>query len=136
MRSHTLLQPDRPGAVRPLFPCRRLACLTSCEQRFPAWAESSSWRSFLRGCFPGVGADLRDPTHRGRQNQIDRSMLCRRSIVNLLSQEHSWLLLRHLCVCSYTPNVGAKGARFFPWGADALWQSTCLRIHQLTLPSP
>ena len=56
--------------------------------------------------------------------------------VNLLSQEHSWLLSRHLCVCSYTRNVGAKGARFFPWGADALWQSTCLRIHQLTLPSP
>ena len=25
-------------------------------------------------------------------------------------------------------NVGAQGARFFPWGADALWQSTCLRI--------
>ena len=25
-------------AVRPLFPFRRLACLTSCEQRFPAWA--------------------------------------------------------------------------------------------------
>ena len=44
--------------------------------------ESSSWRSFLRGCFPGVGADLGDPTHRGRQNQMDRSMLCRRSLVN------------------------------------------------------
>ena len=53
--------------------------------------------------------------------------------VNLLSQEHSWLLSRHLCVCSYTRNVGAKGARFFPWGADALWQSTCLRIHQRVL---
>ena len=49
---------------------------------------------------------------------------------------HSWLLSRHLCACSYTHNVGAKGARFFPWGADALWQTTCLRIHQLTLPSP
>ena len=34
-----------------------------------------------------------------------------------------------------TRNVGAKGARFFPWGADAFWQSTCLKIHQLTLPS-
>ena len=56
--------------------------------------------------------------------------------VNLLSQEHSWLLSRHFCACSYTCNVGAQGAIFFPWGADALWQSTCLRIHQLTLPSP
>ena len=25
--------------------------------------KSGSWRSFLRGCFPGVGADLGDPTH-------------------------------------------------------------------------
>ena len=25
---------------------------------------------------------------------------------------------------------------FSPWGADALWQSTCLRSHPLTLPSP
>ena len=82
VRCHTLWQPAPPGTVRPLFPFRRLACLTSCEQRFPAWAESSSWRSFLRGCFPGVGADLGDPTHRGRQNQMDRSMLCRRSLVN------------------------------------------------------
>ena len=82
------------------------------------------------------GVDLGDPTHRGRQNQMDRSMLCRRSLVNLLSQEHSWLLSRHLCVCSYTPNIGANGARFFPWGADALWQSTCLRIHPLRLPLP
>ena len=53
------------------------------------------------------------------------------------SSPHTWKLLsRHLCACSYTHNVGAKGARFFPWGADALWQNTCLRIHPLTLPSP
>ena len=40
---------------------------------------------------------LGGPTHRGRQNHIDRSMLCRRALVNLISQEHSWLLQRHLC---------------------------------------
>ena len=97
VRSHTLLQPDRPGAVRPLFPCRRLACLASCELHFPAWAQSCSWRFFLRGCFPGAGSDLGGPTHRGRQNHMDRSMLCRRALVNLISQEHSWLLQRHLC---------------------------------------
>ena len=28
-----------PGAVRPLFPCRRLACLASCELHFPAWVK-------------------------------------------------------------------------------------------------
>ena len=39
---------------------------------------------------------------------------------NPMAQEHSWLLSRHLCVCSYARNGGAKGARFFPWGADAL----------------
>ena len=31
--------------------------------------------------------------------------------------------------------VGAKGARFFPWGADAWWQRTFLIIHPLMLPS-
>ena len=77
---------------------------------------SGSWRYFLRDSFPGGVADLEDPTHRGRQNHMDRSMLCRRGLVNLISQEHSWLLSRHLCACSYTRNVGAKGARFVPWG--------------------
>ena len=28
---------------------------------------------------------------------------------NLISQEHSWLLQRHLCAWSYTPNIVAKG---------------------------
>ena len=50
------------------------------------------WRSFLRDSFPGGVEDLEDPTHRGRQNHMDRSMLCRRGLVNLISQEHSWLL--------------------------------------------
>ena len=53
---------------------------------------SGSWRSFLRDSFPGGVADLGDPTHRGRKNHMDRSMLCRRGLVNLISQEHSWLL--------------------------------------------
>ena len=53
---------------------------------------SGSWRYFLRDSFPGGVADLEDPTHRGRQNNMDRSMLCRRGLVNLISQEHSWLL--------------------------------------------
>ena len=30
-------------------------------------------RIFLRGCFPGAGSDLGGPTHRGRQNHMDRS---------------------------------------------------------------
>ena len=38
---------------------------------------------------------------------MDRSMLCRRALVNLISQEHSWLLQRHLCAWSYTPNIVA-----------------------------
>ena len=28
--------------------------------------------SFLRGCFLGAGADLGDPTHRGRRNHMYR----------------------------------------------------------------
>ena len=42
-----------------------------------------------RMTFPWAGADLRDPTHRARQNHMDRSMLCSRLLVNLISQEHS-----------------------------------------------
>ena len=61
----TLWQPAPPWTVRLLFLCRRLTCLTSCEQLFPAWAKSGSWRSFLRGCFLGAGVDLGHPTHRG-----------------------------------------------------------------------
>ena len=83
VRCHTLWQPDRPGTVRPLFPCRRLTWLASCELRFPTWGKSGPWRSFLRGSFPGAGEDHEDPTHRGRQNHMDRSMLCRRALVNL-----------------------------------------------------
>ena len=41
---------------------------------------------------PGGVVDLGDPTHRGRKNHMDRSILCRRGLVNLISQEHSWLL--------------------------------------------
>ena len=41
------------GAVRPLFLCRRLACLAFCELRFPVWTKSSYWRCFLRGFFLG-----------------------------------------------------------------------------------
>ena len=52
VRSHTLLQPDHPGTLRPVVPCRRLACVTSCELRLPAWGNSGPWRSFLRGSFP------------------------------------------------------------------------------------
>ena len=70
VRSHTLLQPAPPGAVRPLFLCRRLACLAFCELRFPVWTKSSSWRCFLRGFFLGAGANIGNPTHRGRQNHI------------------------------------------------------------------
>ena len=41
-------------------------------------AKSGSWRSFLRGSIPRAGVDLGDPSHRGRKNHMDRSMLCRR----------------------------------------------------------
>ena len=30
--------------------------------------------------------------HRGRKNHMDRSMLCRRGLVNLISQECPWIL--------------------------------------------
>ena len=56
--SSGLCENKYPGTIRPLFLCRRLTCLTSCEQLFPAWAKSGSWRSFLRGCFLGAGVDL------------------------------------------------------------------------------
>ena len=36
------------------FSLQESPCLASCELRFPAWAKGSSWRSFLRSCFPGV----------------------------------------------------------------------------------
>ena len=57
------------------FPCRRLAYPVSRELHVPTWAKSGSWRSFLRACFPGAGANLGDPTHTGRQN-MDKSVLC------------------------------------------------------------
>ena len=63
------------------FPCRSLSCPASHELHFQPW-----------GCFPGGGSDLGDPTHRGRQNGMYRSVLCRRALVNLISQEYSWLL--------------------------------------------
>ena len=59
---------------------------------------SRSWRSFLRDSFPGGVVDFGDPTHRGRKNHMDRSIFCSRGLVNLISQEHSWLLQRQLCV--------------------------------------
>ena len=40
----------------------------------------------------GAGANIGNPTHRGRQNHMDRSMLHSRALVNLISQEHSCLL--------------------------------------------
>ena len=49
--SHTLLQPAPPGAVRPLFLCRRLACLAFCELRFPVWT-----KAVPGGVFSGVSS--------------------------------------------------------------------------------
>ena len=79
VRYHTLWQPAPPGTVRPICPCGRLACLASCELRFPAWAKSGSWRSFLRGSIHRAGVDLGDPSHRGRKNHMVQRGLAPRS---------------------------------------------------------
>ena len=67
----------------PLLARRRLACPASCELHFPAWGISSSLRSFLRGCFHGAGAGPRDANAQGKENNMDKSLLCRRALVNL-----------------------------------------------------
>ena len=67
----------------PLLARRRLACPASCELRFPAWGISSSLRSFLRGCFHGAGAGPGDANAWGKENNMDKSLLCRRALVNL-----------------------------------------------------
>ena len=46
------------------------------------------------GSIPGSG---RSAGAQGKKNHMDKSLLSRRALVNLISQEHSWLLQRHLC---------------------------------------
>ena len=61
-----------------------------------------------RDSFPGGVVDLEDPTHRGRKNHMDRSMLCRRGLVNLISQEHLGSY-RDNSVCKATlPTLGNR----------------------------
>ena len=59
-------QPAPPGTVRPLFPFRRLACLTSCEQRFPASAKRFL-EIFSQGQFPRRCGGPRGPNSQGKE---------------------------------------------------------------------
>ena len=45
---------------------RRLDFPASCEVCFPACEKSRSWRSFLRDCFHGVGAEPGDSHPQGK----------------------------------------------------------------------
>ena len=67
----------------PLLARRRLACPAACELHIPAWGISGSWRSLLRGCFQGAGAEPGDPNAQGKENNMDKSLLSRRALVNL-----------------------------------------------------
>ena len=67
----------------PLLARRRLACPASYELHIPAWGLSGSWRSFLIGCFHGAGAEPGDPKAQGKENNVDKSLLSRRALVNL-----------------------------------------------------
>ena len=44
----------------------------------------------MDGITDSMDMSLNKLRHRGRQNHMDRSMLCRRALVNVISQEHSW----------------------------------------------
>ena len=50
---------------------------------------------------------------------------------------HGVAKYRDNSVCEATlPTLGHRELDSLRGGADALWQSTCLRIHPLRLPSP
>ena len=49
----------------------------------PSLGEKGSWRSFLIGCFHGVGAEPGDPHAGERQNHMDKTLLSRRDLVKL-----------------------------------------------------
>ena len=54
-------------------------------------------KAYLEDIFSGVvstelGPSPETQSHRGRQDHMETSMLCSRPLVNLISQEHSWLL--------------------------------------------
>ena len=79
---HLFPLPDAPGSM--LQPCPPASIFNALH--------APESLGFLRDSFPGGVVDLGDPTHRERKNHMDRSILCRRGLVNLISQEHSWLL--------------------------------------------
>ena len=54
------------AGLLPLLPRKRLLFPRTCELRFPAWGKSGAWRSFLRGCFHGAGAEPRDRHAQGK----------------------------------------------------------------------
>ena len=72
VRCHTLWQPAPPGTLRPLFPFRRLACLTSCEQRFPASAKRFL-EIFSQAQFPRMCGGPRGPNSQGAELELRRS---------------------------------------------------------------
>ena len=64
--------------------------------RFDPWV----WEDPLEECMAThssilawrIPMDIGSPNAQGKKNHMDRSMLCRRGLVNLISQEQSWLL--------------------------------------------
>ena len=62
---HIFWQPAPPGTVRPLFLCRRFACLTSCEQRFPA-SVKRFLEIFSQAQFPRMCGGPRGPNSQGK----------------------------------------------------------------------
>ena len=66
VRFHTLWQPAPPGTVRPIFLCRRFACLTPCEQHFPALAKRFL-EIFSQGQFPRRCGGPRGPNSQGKE---------------------------------------------------------------------
>ena len=93
----------------PLLARRRLSCPASYELHIPAWGIYGSWRSFLIGCFHGAGAEPGDPNAQGKENNMDKSLLSRRALVNLtLSGKFLIPMETPLCVKLRTQHGGTE----------------------------
>ena len=67
----------------PLLARRRLACSASCELCFPPVGKVVLGDLFSGAISTELEPSLETHTHRGRQNHMDKSLLCRRTLVNL-----------------------------------------------------
>ena len=119
------------GSYKGLARSRELPQWLSCKE--PACSEGDAGDT---GSIPGLGRSLEEDmaTHSsilawripwteelGELQLQSRTQLSTNALIRSK--------VRNLTLWSYTPNIGAQGAWFSPWGADALWLSTCLRIH-------